>query len=127
MAERFFLHDGTTKGPPAVRRGDRVGPDGGLLPRGTLRWGRVRLRRVRGATGGQDNGNPANAWALEEVARRARQLIWFTPEQRACWAMGSGDMPTYAQLCDRVEVARSLDQLDDVVDDMVAGALRPTR
>ena len=40
--------------------------------------------------------------------------------------MGGGDMPTYAHLCDRVEVVRSLDQLDDVVDDMVAGALTPT-
>ena len=61
------------------------------------------------------------------MARHARQLIWFKPEQRAYWAMGGGgDMPTYAQLCDRVGVVRSLDQLDDVVDDMVAGALTPT-
>ena len=41
--------------------------------------------------------------------------------------MGGGDMPTYAHLCDRVEVARSLDHLDDVVDDMVAGTLTPTK
>lgn len=76
---------------------------------------------------GRGNGNPANAWALEEVARRARQLIWFTPEQRAYWPMGGGDMPTYAELCDRVEVVRNLDQLDAVVDDMVTGALTPAR
>jgi uncharacterized protein with von Willebrand factor type A (vWA) domain len=76
---------------------------------------------------GRGNGHPANAWALEETARRARQLIWFTPEQRGYWALGGSDMPTYAELCDRVEYVRSLDQFDDVVDDMVTGALTPTR
>jgi uncharacterized protein with von Willebrand factor type A (vWA) domain len=72
---------------------------------------------------GRGNGHPANAWVLEEMARRARQLIWFTPEQRGYWVLGGSDMPTYAELCDRVEVVRGLDQLDEVVDDMVSGAL----
>lgn len=72
---------------------------------------------------GRGNGHPANAWVLEEVARRARQTIWFTPEQRGYWALGGSDMPTYAELCDRVEVVRNLDQFDDVVDEMVTGAL----
>lgn len=76
---------------------------------------------------GRGNGNPANAWVLDEMARRARQLIWFTPEQRRYWAQGGGDMPTYAKLCDRVEVVRSLNQFDDVVDDMVTGALASAR
>jgi uncharacterized protein with von Willebrand factor type A (vWA) domain len=72
---------------------------------------------------GRGNGNPANAWVLEEIGRRARQLIWFTPEQRGFWPMGGGDMPTYAKLCDRVEVVWGLDQFDDIVDNMVSGAL----
>ena len=72
---------------------------------------------------GRGNGHPANAWVLDEIARRARQLIWFTPEQRGYWPMGGSDMPTYAELCDRVEYVRSLDQFDEVVDDMVSGAL----
>lgn len=72
---------------------------------------------------GRGNGHPANAWVLDEMARRARQLIWFTPEQRGYWPMGGSDMPTYAELCDRVEYVRSLDQFDEVVDDMVSGAL----
>jgi uncharacterized protein len=76
---------------------------------------------------GRGNGNPPNAWALEEIGRRARQLIWFTPEQKPFWPMGGGDMPRYAELCDRVEVVRSLDQFDGVVDDMVSGALVPVR
>ncbi|MDX6379271.1 MAG: uncharacterized protein QOI57_295, partial [Rubrobacteraceae bacterium] len=78
---------------------------------------------VLGLGDGRGNGHPANAWVLEEMARRARQLIWFTPEQRGYWVLGGSDMPTYAELCDRVEVVRGLDQLDEVVDDMVSGAL----
>lgn len=76
---------------------------------------------------GRGNGNPPNAWVLEEIGRRARQLIWFTPEQKAFWHMGGGDMPEYADLCDRVEVVRSLEQFDGVVDDMVTGALIPAK
>ncbi len=72
---------------------------------------------------GRGNGHPANAWVLEEIGRRARQLIWFTPEKRPHWDLGGSDMPTYAELCDRVEVVRSLDQFDEVVDEMVTGAL----
>ncbi|WP_119065645.1 VWA domain-containing protein [Rubrobacter indicoceani] len=72
---------------------------------------------------GRGNGNPPNPWVVEEMARRSRQLIWFTPEQRRYWKQGGGDMPTYAELCDRVEVVRSLDQLDNVVDEIVTGAL----
>jgi hypothetical protein len=72
---------------------------------------------------GRGNGNPPHVWALEEVRRRARQLVWLTPEQRRYWHLGRSDLPAYAEICDRVELVRDLDQLE-----AVAGAvLRSSR
>lgn len=68
---------------------------------------------------GRGNFNPPNAWALEEIRRRSKQLIWLTPEARASWRLGGSDMPTYAPICHRVEVVRNLDQLGKVAEDLV--------
>jgi uncharacterized protein len=63
---------------------------------------------------GRGNGNPPEIWALEDIRRRARQLVWLTPEPRRYWHLGRSDLPAYAELCDRVELVRDLDQLESV-------------
>lgn len=68
---------------------------------------------------GRGNYNPPNAWVLEDIRRRAKQLIWLTPESRASWQLGGSDMPTYAPICHRVEVVRNLDQLGHVAEDLI--------
>ncbi len=65
---------------------------------------------------GRGNRNPPNVWALEEVRRRAKQLIWLSPEPRSSWALGSSDMPLYEQACHRTEVVRNLTQLGQVTE-----------
>ncbi|NTU82501.1 MAG: VWA domain-containing protein, partial [Chloroflexales bacterium] len=55
---------------------------------------------------GRGNYSQPNAWVLEELRRRCKQLIWLTPEARASWQLGGSDMPTYAPICHRVEVVR---------------------
>jgi uncharacterized protein with von Willebrand factor type A (vWA) domain len=72
---------------------------------------------------GRGNGNPPHVWALEEIRRRARQLVWLTPEQRRYWHLGRSDLPAYAEVCDRVELVRDLDQLEAVA----GGVLRSSR
>ncbi len=61
---------------------------------------------------GRGNGKPAESWALQDIGRRARQLVWLTPEQERYWHLGRSDLPTYADICDRVELVRDLDQLE---------------
>lgn len=61
---------------------------------------------------GRGNGNPPNAWALETIRRRCRQLVWLTPEHPRSWSLGGSDMPRYAEICSRVEVVRNLDDLE---------------
>lgn len=70
---------------------------------------------------GRGNRNPPNAWALEEIRRRARQLIWLSPEPRGSWGLGSSDMPLYEPICHRAEVVRNLKQLGQVTEDLIRG------
>ncbi|MCI4676359.1 VWA domain-containing protein [Candidatus Mycolicibacterium alkanivorans] len=61
---------------------------------------------------GRGNGNDANLGAFETIARRAREVVWLTPEPRYSWKLGGCDLPAYAQLCSRVEVVRDLSGLE---------------
>jgi uncharacterized protein len=69
---------------------------------------------------GRGNGHDPNLDAFEEITRRARQVIWLTPERRTMWRLGHCDLPRYAEFCDRVDVVRDLDGLDRATDDIVA-------
>jgi uncharacterized protein with von Willebrand factor type A (vWA) domain len=69
---------------------------------------------------GRGNGHDPNLPALEEIARRGKQLIWLTPERRNMWHLGRCDLPQYAELCDRVDVVRDLDGLDRATDDIMS-------
>ncbi|MFO1154214.1 MAG: VWA domain-containing protein [Rhodospirillales bacterium] len=68
---------------------------------------------------GRGNRNPPHVAALEEIRRRAKQLIWLSPEPRGSWGLGSSDMPLYAPVCHRAEVVRNLAQLGEVVDSLI--------
>ena len=57
---------------------------------------------------GRGNGKDPRLPVFEEIARRARQTIWLTPEPRYSWGLGGCDLPAYAEFCDRVQVVRNL-------------------
>ncbi len=76
---------------------------------------------------GRGNSHNANAWILEDLRRRCKQLIWLTPEARTSWQLGGSDMPTYAPICHKVEVVRNLDQLGRVAEDLVRGSFAARR
>lgn len=50
------------------------------------------------------------------LRRRARRLLWFTPESRRDWGIGDSDMLAYEPLCDSVHVVRTLRQLSAAVE-----------
>jgi len=64
---------------------------------------------------GRGNGRDPNLRAFAELARRARETIWLTPEPRYSWALGGCDLPAYAAHCDRVYVVRDLSGLERVI------------
>lgn len=65
---------------------------------------------------GRNNYNPPQAWALDDLRRKAKRVLWICPEDRANWGSGDSEMLRYAARCDRVAVARSLAELSRAVE-----------
>jgi uncharacterized protein len=61
---------------------------------------------------GRGNGHDPRPEALADLARRAREVIWLTPESRYSWVLAGSDMSLYEPLCSRVEVVPDLTSLD---------------
>jgi uncharacterized protein with von Willebrand factor type A (vWA) domain len=53
---------------------------------------------------------------VKDLQRRAKKLIWFTPESERIWGTGDSDMQHYAPLCDAVYPVRNLAQMSAAVD-----------
>ncbi len=70
---------------------------------------------------GRNNYNDPALDAFSDIGRRARRLIWMTPEYAAQWGTGDSDMLDYAPLCSEVYQVRTLAQLTDAIDHMLAG------
>ena len=68
---------------------------------------------------GRGNRNPPQVWALEAIRRRAKQLLWLSPESRASWRLGSCDMPLYESVCHQTEIVRNLQQLGQVTEKLL--------
>ncbi|HTO95694.1 MAG TPA: VWA domain-containing protein, partial [Myxococcales bacterium] len=68
---------------------------------------------------GRGNYNPPNAWALADVKRKCRRLIWLCPEDQSSWGFGDSEMPLYERHCHRVESVRSLDDLARVATELM--------
>ncbi|MFF5987006.1 VWA domain-containing protein [Prauserella flavalba] len=71
---------------------------------------------------GRGNGNDSNLGAFAEIARRARDVLWLTPEPRHSWGLGACDLPAYAEHCGRVRVVRDLAGLERAARDLPMAA-----
>lgn len=65
---------------------------------------------------GRNNYFDPNLRDFAEIKRRARRVLWFTPEPPRSWGTGDSDMPKYAPLCDAVHEVGNLRQLTAAVD-----------
>ena len=74
---------------------------------------------------GRGNRNPPQVWVLEEIRRRAKQLLWLSPEPRGSWKMGSCDMSLYEPVCHQTEVVRNLRQFGQVAEDLLRRSVTP--
>ncbi|WP_016883280.1 MULTISPECIES: MadC family VWA domain-containing protein [unclassified Rhodococcus (in: high G+C Gram-positive bacteria)] len=60
---------------------------------------------------GRCNGLPPGVDEFAELRRKVHRLAWITPEPERYWNQASCAMPEYADICDRVVVARDAAQL----------------
>jgi uncharacterized protein with von Willebrand factor type A (vWA) domain len=77
---------------------------GAVLAELGLRHGRAIDRRTTLVIigDGRNNYQADEAWALSDLRRRARAVLWLNPERRSTWSIGDSAMARYAPLCDRV-------------------------
>jgi uncharacterized protein len=68
---------------------------------------------------GRNNYNPNNAWALEEIRRRCKRLLWICPEDRRAWGFGDSEMPAYARHCHQAVVVKTVNDLMGLADELL--------
>ncbi|HMK72917.1 MAG TPA: VWA domain-containing protein [Myxococcaceae bacterium] len=68
---------------------------------------------------GRNNYNAPAAWALRDIRRKARRLLWICPEEERAWGFGDSEMRTYAPICHQVTVVRTLEDLTRAADALV--------
>lgn len=68
---------------------------------------------------GRNNYNPANVWALKDLKRKAKRLLWICPEPRGNWGIGDSEMLTYEKHCHQAVVVNSVTELARIADQLV--------
>jgi uncharacterized protein with von Willebrand factor type A (vWA) domain len=66
----------------------------------------------------RNNYNKANEWVLDEIREKAGYMLWLTPEDRSLWGRGDCLINTYGSYCDKVEVVKSVDELNLIVENL---------
>lgn len=70
---------------------------------------------------GRNNYKKPNERALGEIIDRAGYTLWLTPEKRDIWDLGDCLIELYGSYCDRVEVARNVEELSLFVEELFRG------
>lgn len=68
---------------------------------------------------GRTNYNDPCDWVLEDLRRRAKNVVWLNPESPTLWAFGDSAMNRYAPHCDVAEECANLRQLRGIVEKIV--------
>ncbi len=64
----------------------------------------------------RNNYNNPRLDCIDRIKRRAKQIIWLTPESPAMWGTGDSDMPAYVPYCNAIHQVRNMVQLTAAVD-----------
>ncbi|MCC7072951.1 MAG: VWA domain-containing protein [Deltaproteobacteria bacterium] len=67
---------------------------------------------------GRSNYRAPEAWVLAELRRRARRVLWLSPEERGTWGYGDSELPRYARHADAILVVRSAADLARAIDEI---------
>src|SRR5690606_14338831 len=68
----------------------------------------------------RNNYNDPAVWALQAIAKKARRVVWITPEPEEAWGAGDSEMLCYRDAVSRVVVVEKLADLEGLADKLVA-------
>ncbi len=68
---------------------------------------------------GRNNHNAANAWALEDLKRKAKRVVWICTEPRQNWGFGDSEMLTYEKAVSQVVTVQTLSDLERIAQQLV--------
>ncbi|MBX5483991.1 MAG: VWA domain-containing protein [Myxococcaceae bacterium] len=71
---------------------------------------------------GRNNYNPNSLWALKDVRRKAKRLLWICPEDERNWGIGDSEMPAYAKICHQVVTVKTVNDLLGLADELIPAA-----
>jgi len=66
----------------------------------------------------RNNYNKPNDWVLEQLREKASYMLWLTPEDRSLWKRGDCIIDKYGVWCDRVEMVKNVDELNQIVEEL---------
>ncbi len=68
---------------------------------------------------GRNNFSDPRTDLVDQLKRRARRIIWLSPESPYLWGTGDSDMYAYQPHCDAIHEVANLQQLADAVDKLL--------
>jgi uncharacterized protein with von Willebrand factor type A (vWA) domain len=66
----------------------------------------------------RNNYHASQAWIIQEIEKRARNVFWLNPEPRSYWDTGDSIVGEYGAHCDGVFEVRNLRQLEGFVENL---------
>ncbi|WP_320055946.1 VWA domain-containing protein [Desulfuromonas thiophila] len=66
----------------------------------------------------RNNYQENNAWIFEQLREKAGYMLWLTPEERDSWQRGDCEINKYGAYFDKVEVVKSVEELNGIVEDL---------
>ena len=72
---------------------------------------------------GRSNYGDPGLVSLRKIHDRARRVIWLNPEPKAFWNSGDSEMRRLSTACDRVDVCRSVQDLERLVSEIMRTAV----
>lgn len=68
---------------------------------------------------GRNNFNAPHVWALEDLKRKAKRVVWICTEPKANWGFGDSEMANYSRAVSQVVTVLSLADLEKIAPQLV--------